>query len=397
MNRTPTMEGIMITAKNLLANLRGKIQEVSPESVREKIGTCAGAKIIDVREADEFREGHLPGAVFIPRGFLELRIEDAAPDRDQELVLYCAGGSRSLFAAHNLQELGYKNVLSMSGGFQKWKENGFHVEISETLSDDQRKRYQRHLIIPEIGETGQLKLLKSKVLLIGAGGLGCPAALYLAAAGIGTLGIVDDDRVDESNLQRQILHSSANVGRLKVDSAKEALLAQNPGIRIRTYAERITAANAAEILQDYDLAIDGTDNFVTRYLMNDACVLLNKPNVYGSVFRFEGQVSLFVPGQGPCYRCLYPEPTPSELAPSCAEAGVLGILPGIIGLLQATEAIKWLAGIGSPLVGRLLWYDALQSTVRTYKLHPNPNCPACSERATIKQLQDLEWSCRIGA
>jgi len=391
------MEGIMITAKNLLANLRGKIQEVSPESVREKIGTCAGAKIIDVREADEFREGHLPGAVFIPRGFLELRIEDAAPDRDQELVLYCAGGSRSLFAAHNLQELGYKNVLSMSGGFQKWKENGFHVEISETLSDDQRKRYQRHLIIPEIGETGQLKLLKSKVLLIGAGGLGCPAALYLAAAGIGTLGIVDDDRVDESNLQRQILHSSANVGRLKVDSAKEALLAQNPGIRIRTYAERITAANAAEILQDYDLAIDGTDNFVTRYLMNDACVLLNKPNVYGSVFRFEGQVSLFVPGQGPCYRCLYPEPTPSELAPSCAEAGVLGILPGIIGLLQATEAIKWLAGIGSPLVGRLLWYDALQSTVRTYKLHPNPNCPACSERATIKQLQDLEWSCRIGA
>jgi len=383
-----------ITAKNLLANLRTKITELSPEAVREQLN---GATIIDVREADEFRQGHVPSAVFIPRGFLELRIEDAAPDRDQEIILYCAGGSRSLLAAHNLQELGYTNVRSMSGGFQKWKEKGLPVSIPESLSDEQRRRYQRHLIIPEIGESGQLKLLKSKVLLIGAGGLGCPSALYLAAAGVGTLGIVDDDRVDESNLQRQVLHPTANVGKLKVESAKAALLAQNPGIQIRAYAERITASNAAEILKDYDLVIDGTDNFATRYLMNDACVLLNKPNVYGSVFRFEGQVSLFVPGQGPCYRCLYPEPTPSELAPSCAEAGVLGILPGIMGLLQATEAIKWIAGIGTPLIGRLLWYDALQSTVRTFKLRRNPKCPACGEQATIKELQDLEWSCRIGA
>lgn len=384
-----------ITAKGLLASLRGQVEELTPQEVRAKLNN--GAKVIDVREAEEYSQGHLPGAVFIPRGFLELRIEDAVPDREQELVLYCGGGSRSLFAAHNLQELGYSNVRSMAGGFQKWKENAFEVVIPETLSEEQRKRYQRHLIIPEIGEKGQLKLLNSRVLLIGAGGLGCPSALYLAAAGVGTLGIVDDDRVDESNLQRQVLHPTANVGRLKVDSAKESLLAQNPGINVKIYPERISASNAAEILKDYDLVIDGTDNFVTRYLMNDACVLLKKPNVYGSVFRFEGQVSLFVPGQGPCYRCLYPEPTPSELAPSCAEAGVLGILPGIIGLLQATEAIKWLLGIGTPLIGRLLLYDALQSTVRTYRLHKNPKCPVCSEHPSITRLEDLEWSCRIGA
>ena len=384
-----------ITAKQLLSNLRNQVVELTPEEVRARLRN--GTRIIDVREADEFRQGHLPGASFIPRGFLELRIEDAVPDRDQEVVLYCAGGSRSLFAAHNLMELGYRNVRSMSGGFNKWKEKAFEVMVPESLSDDQRRRYERHLIIPEIGEKGQQKLLKSKVLLIGAGGLGCPAALYLAAAGVGTLGIVDNDRVDESNLQRQVLHPTASVGRLKVDSAKETLLALNPGIKIQTHAERISASNAAEILKDYDLVIDGTDNFVTRYLMNDACVLLKKPNVYGSVFRFEGQVSLFVPGEGPCYRCLYPEPTPSELAPSCAEAGVLGILPGIIGLLQATEAIKWIVGIGNPLIGKLLWYDALQSTVRTFKLRKNPNCPVCSEQATITKLEDLEWSCQIGA
>ena len=384
-----------ITAKGLLANLRSTITEISPEDLLPLLRN--GTKVIDVREADEFRQGHVPGASFIPRGFLELRIEEAIPDRQQEIILYCAGGSRSLLAAHNLQELGYSNVRSMKGGFQSWKDKGYEIQVPETLSQDQRLRYQRHLLIPEIGESGQLKLLKSKILLIGAGGLGCPAALYLAAAGVGTLGIVDDDRVDESNLQRQILHPTSNVGRLKVDSAKTSLLAQNPGINVRTYAERITAANAAEILKDYDLVVDGTDNFATRYLMNDACVLLKKPNVYGSVYRFEGQVSLFVPGEGPCYRCLYPEPTPSELAPSCQEAGVLGILPGIIGLWQATEAIKWLLGIGTPLVGRLLWYDALQSTVRTYKLHKNSKCPVCGEQPSITKLEDLEWSCGIGA
>ncbi len=381
------------SAKALLAGLRRQIQEISPEDVDKKIGT--GVKIIDVREADEFKQGHLPEATFIPRGFLELRIEDAVPDREREVVLYCAGGSRSLFAAHNLQELGYQNVSSMAGGFQRWKEKGFDVVIPETLSESQRKRYLRHLIIPEFGEKGQLKLLKSKVLLIGAGGLGCPAAIYLAAAGVGTIGIVDADVVEESNLQRQILHNAAGTGRPKVDSAKDALLAQNPGINVITYKERITSANAEEILRDYDLVIDGTDNFPTRYLINDACVLLKKPNVYGSVFRFEGQVSLFVPGRGACYRCLYPAPTPSELAPSCQEAGVLGILPGVIGLLQATEAIKWIAGIGEPLIGRLVWYDALRCVTRTYKLRQNPHCSVCGEHPSINTLQDLEWACAV--
>lgn len=382
-----------VTAKTLLSQLRATIPEFSPEQVRQKAES--GVVLIDVREAWEFQQGHLPGAVFVPRGFLELRIEELVPDRNSEIILYCAGGSRSLLAANNLKELGYSRVASMRGGFIDWKQSGFEIVIPEVFSETQRKRYDRHLIIPEIGEAGQWKLVKSKVLLVGAGGLGCPSAIYLAAAGVGTIGIVDQDRVDESNLQRQILHSTQNVGRLKVDSAKEALLAQNPTIQVRTYAERITASNAAKILADYDLVVDGCDNFPTRYLINDACVLLGKPNVYGSVFRFEGQVSLFEPGRGPCYRCLYPEPTPSELAPSCQEAGVLGILPGIIGLLQATEAIKWILGIGESLVGRLLLFDALKSTLRTYRLRKNPRCPVCSDQPTITQLEDLEWSCPV--
>jgi molybdopterin/thiamine biosynthesis adenylyltransferase/rhodanese-related sulfurtransferase len=383
------------SAKELIAQLRTKIPELSVEQAKEKVES--GVKIIDVREADEFRQGHIPGARFIPRGFLELKIEDFASDRDEEILLYCAGGSRSLFAAQNLTQMGYRNVSSLRGGFTRWKDSGHPIVIPEVLTESQRKRYDRHLIIPEIGEAGQLKLLKSKVLLIGAGGLGCPSAIYLAAAGVGTIGIVDNDVVDESNLQRQILHSTVNVGRRKVDSARDALLAQNPTIRVVTHGERITAANAATIVAEYDLVIDGTDNFATRYLLNDACVLLGKPNVYGSVFRFEGQVSLFVQGQGPCYRCLYPEPTPAELAPSCAEAGVLGILPGVVGLLQATEAIKWIVGIGDSLAGRLLWYDALRSTFRILKLRRNPNCPVCGSKPSITKLEDLEWACPVSA
>jgi sulfur-carrier protein adenylyltransferase/sulfurtransferase len=381
------------SAKQLLANLRQQIQEVTPDDVKDSNGKI----IIDVRETDEFRLGYIPGAISIPRGFLELRIEEKIPERKQPIILYCAGGSRSLLAANNLRDLGYTNVVSLRGGFNGWKESGLPFEIPEALNEAQRKRYDRHLLIPEIGEKGQLKLLKSKVLLIGAGGLGCPSAIYLAAAGIGTIGIVDNDRVDESNLQRQVLHRTENVGKLKVDSAKEALLAQNPTIQVRTYSDRITAANAAEIVADYDLVIDGTDNFTTRYLMNDACVLLRKPNVYGSVFRFEGQVSFFVPGEGPCYRCLYPEPTPSELAPSCQDAGVLGILPGTIGLLQATEAVKWILGIGETLAGRLLLYDALKSTFRVFRVRKDPRCPVCSDQPTITKLEDLEWACQLNA
>jgi molybdopterin/thiamine biosynthesis adenylyltransferase/rhodanese-related sulfurtransferase len=381
------------TAKDYLADLRSQITEIDAA----QLGTHPDAAIVDVRESDEFRQGHIPGAVFIPRGFLELRIEQTVAERSQKIIVYCAGGSRSLLAAKNLKDLGYENVISLRGGFNAWKEAGFDFIVPETLSEAQRKRYSRHLLIPEIGEKGQLKLLKSRVLLIGAGGLGCPAALYLAAAGVGNLGIVDNDRVDETNLQRQVLHSAATIGRPKVDSARDALLALNPSLSIQTFQERITAANSADIVSQFDLVVDGTDNFSTRYLMNDACVLLGKPNVYGSVFRFEGQVSIFVPGQGPCYRCLYPQPTPSELAPSCQDAGVLGILPGVVGLLQATEAIKWLLGIGESLVGRLLWYDALQTTFRTFKLHRNPNCPVCSETPQIRKLEDLEWACQVHA
>ncbi len=325
----------------------------------------------------------IPGAVFIPRGHLESQVENKIVDRDAPVVIYCAGGTRSAFAAKTLQELGYKDVVSMAGGFGRWKNEGRPWQTPAVLSPDQRNRYHRHLLLPEVGEAGQRKLLESKVLLLGAGGLGSPAALYLAAAGVGTIGIVDMDVVDASNLQRQILHNMDRVGERKVDSAKKSLTDLNPDVDVVTYDVRFGADNVLDIIDGYDVILDGTDNFPTRYLLNDAALLKRIPVVHGSIFRFEGQVSVFKPYEGPCYRCFLPEPPPVELAPSCAEAGVLGVLPGIVGSIQALETIKLLLDLGDPLVGRLLAYDALEETFHTFKMRRDPKCPACGEGAQI--------------
>jgi molybdopterin/thiamine biosynthesis adenylyltransferase len=328
----------------------------------------------------------------IPRGFLELQVEGRVPDKDRKVVVYCAGGTRSALAAQALGQLGYSDVASLTGGFNKWKDEGRDWITPRTLDADQRNRYQRHLLLPEVGEEGQQRLLESKVLLLGAGGLGSPAALYLAAAGVGTIGIVDMDVVDSSNLQRQILHNLDRVGDRKVDSAKKTLTAMNPDVNVVTYDVRLGADNVLEIIGGYDVIVDGTDNFPTRYLVNDAALLLRIPVVHGSIFRFEGQATVFAPYEGPCYRCLVPEPPPAELAPSCAEAGVLGVLPGIIGSIQAVEAIKLLLKLGDPLVGRLLAYDALEQSFRTFKVRRDPACPACGENAgeiVIAEYDDL--------
>jgi molybdopterin/thiamine biosynthesis adenylyltransferase/rhodanese-related sulfurtransferase/molybdopterin converting factor small subunit len=382
-----------------LAELRRQIPELTPAEALAR--QSQGALLIDVREADEVAQGSPPGALRLNRGFLELRIEAAEADYDRPLMTLCGGGVRSLFAADDLQRLGYRQVASVAGGFARWKADGLPYETPQTMSSEDRERYARHLAMPEVGEAGQARLLDSKVLLIGAGGLGCPAALYLAAAGVGTLGIVDDDRVDRSNLQRQVLHTHGRVGQLKVDSARASLLALNPGIRIDTFAERLSRANVERLLAGYDLVVDGSDNFPTRYLVNDACVKLDIPNVHGSVYRFEGQVTVFWPGyvqrRGPCYRCLYPEPPPPELAPSCAEAGVLGVLPGIVGLLQAVEAIKILLELGDPLVGRLLCYDALAGKFAEYTLQPDPDCAYCGDRHPFPGYVDYAAFCRAAA
>jgi molybdopterin/thiamine biosynthesis adenylyltransferase/rhodanese-related sulfurtransferase len=380
--------------KSLLQHVKQSIHELEPEAVRARLEGPDRPLLIDVREAEEWRQGHLPGAVHIPRGFLELRVEKAAP-RDREIVVYCAGGVRSALAARSLHELGYRSVSSMAGGFGRWKELGLPFELPETLDDRQRMRYSRHTLLPEVGEKGQLKLLKSRVLLIGAGGLGCPAALYLAAAGVGTLGIIDADVVDETNLQRQVLHTEDRVGTPKVESAAKALGALNSGVRVSAIPERLTKANIMAVFKDYDLVVDGSDNFATRYLVNDASVWTGKPVVHGSIFRFEGQVTVFKPGVGPCYRCLFPEPPPAELAPNCQEAGVLGVLPGVVGLLEAVEALKLLLAIGEPLVGRLLLYDALGARFRELKLRRDPDCPVCGERPSIKEFIEYEEFCRV--
>jgi molybdopterin/thiamine biosynthesis adenylyltransferase len=335
--------------------------------------------------------------VHIPRGYLEMRVENAVPDRDAPVVVYCAGGTRSLFGAETLQQLGYTNVRSLAGGFNAWKTAGLPWAIPQSLTPDQRRRYSRHLILPEVGEVGQRKLLDARVLIVGAGGLGSPAALYLAAAGVGTLGVVDDDVVDDSNLQRQVIHSTERLGMSKAESARVAIAALNPDVHVITYETRLSKENVLDIFRDYDVILDGTDNFATRYLINDACVLLNKPNVHGSIFRFEGQATTFVAGEGPCYRCLFPSPPPPELAPSCAEAGVLGLLPGMIGMIQATEAAKLVLGIGEPLIGRLLTYDALAMEFRELRLARDPNCPMCGPNAP-KSLDEIEYTdvgCRI--
>ncbi|RKG62964.1 molybdopterin-synthase adenylyltransferase MoeB [Corallococcus sp. CA054B] len=382
------------TFRDLLSEVKKEIREVSHEHVHTLLGSGSKVKLVDVREADEYAGGRLPGAVHIPRGYLELRIEEKA-DRDEELVLYCAGGTRSALAARTLREMGYTRVSSLAGGYNRWSDAALPVEKPVVLSAEQKERYRRHLILPEVGEEGQAKLLKSKVLLLGAGGLGSPAALYLAAAGVGTLGVVDADVVDLSNLQRQVLHTLERRGQPKVQSAKAAMEAINPDVKVVPFQERLTTANVERILADFDLVLDGGDNFPTRYLLNDACVLMGKPNIHGSVFRFEGQVTTFLPGQGPCYRCLYPAPPPPELAPSCAEAGVLGVLPGLIGMLQATEALKLLLGVGESLEGRLLTFDALGTRFQELKLRRDPECPVCAPGAKV-ELIDYEQFCSTG-
>ena len=397
----------MPSYRELLQQVKSEIEEVDAPQARELLDAPEPPLLVDVREHDEWSEGHIPGAVHVPRGFLESRIEQAAPDRSRALVLYCAGGARSAFAVKTLEELGYENVASLAGGFTDWKRNGFEVALPRSLDAAKRQRYSRHLLIPEVGETGQMKLLDSRVLLIGAGGLGSPAALYLAAAGVGRIGIVDDDRVDESNLQRQIAHSTETLGDWKAESAKRTIEALNPDVEVIPYLERLTSENVERILADgWDVIVDGADNFPTRYLVNDAAVWHDIPLVHGSIYRFEGQVTVFKPhrgkmgkgerleGGGPCYRCLFPTPPPPELAPSCAEGGVLGVLPGIVGSLQASEALKLCLGIGESLSGRLLLFDALETEFSEVTLRRDPNCPVCGESPTITDYIDYVEFCQ---
>src|SRR5947209_7389498 len=383
----------MASYRELLAQVRAEIDEVDAVRAREVIENDDPV-IVDVREQDEWDEGHIPGAIHIPRGYLESRIEGAAPDRSRQILLYCSAGNRSAFAAKTLQDLGYDESVSLAGGFTDWKRNGFPVELSAGLDAPRRARYSRHLLIPEVGEQGQLKLLDSKILLIGAGGLGSPASLYLAAAGVGRIGIVDADVVDESNLQRQIVHSTERLGEAKVESAKRTIEALNPDVQVVPYKERLTSENIERILADgWDVIVDGADNFPTRYLVNDASVWHGAPVVHGSIYRFEGQVTVFKPGAGPCYRCLFPAPPPPELAPSCAEGGVLGVLTGVIGSLQASEALKLALGIGEPLVGRLLLFDALSAEFNEVSIRRDPECPVCGEDPTITDYIDYVEFC----
>jgi sulfur-carrier protein adenylyltransferase/sulfurtransferase len=368
----------MASFRDLLATAKSQITEIDTAGAEARIKANPNVAVLDVREPDEFEQGALRNVIHIPRGHLEAQIENRLVDRDAEVIVYCAGGVRSAFAAKTLGELGYTNVLSMAGGFGKWKNEGRDWKVPASLSAEQRNRYQRHLLLPEVGEKGQQKLLESKVLMLGAGGLGSPSALYLAAAGVGTIGVIDMDVVDQSNLQRQILHNMDRVGMRKVDSAKETLTRLNPDVNVVTYDVRLGADNVLDIIDGYDIIVDGTDNFPTRYLLNDASLIKKIPVVFGAIFRFEGQVTLFNPYNGPCYRCMLPEPPPAEMAPSCAEAGVLGVLPGIIGSLEAMEAIKYLLNLGDSLSGRLVTYDALEQSFRTFKIRRDPNCPACS-------------------
>jgi len=383
----------MPTYRELLQQVRAEIAEIDAAPARELV-EGREALVVDVREQDEWDEGHIPGAIHIPRGNLESRIERAAPDTTKPVLLYCSVGNRSAFAAKTLEEMGYEDVVSLAGGFTDWKRNGYPVQLQSGLDAPRRARYSRHLLIPEVGERGQLKLLDSKILLIGAGGLGSPASLYLAAAGVGRLGIVDADVVDESNLQRQIVHSTERLGEAKVESAKRTIEALNPDVEVVAYEERLTSENVERILADgWDVIVDGADNFPTRYLVNDASVWHDIPVVHGSIYRFEGQVTVFKPGAGPCYRCLFPTPPPPELAPSCAEGGVLGVLPGVIGSLQASEALKLALDIGEPLVGRLLLFDALTAEFNEVRLRRDPDCPVCGEHPTITDYIDYVEFC----
>jgi molybdopterin/thiamine biosynthesis adenylyltransferase/rhodanese-related sulfurtransferase len=399
----------MPSYRDLLSQVKSEIEEIDPSSAAALLeGSAEGEPVfVDVRERDEWDEGHIPGAIHVPRGSLESRIENAVPDRSSRIVVYCGSGARSAFAAKTLEELGYDDALSLAGGFTDWKRNGFSTELPQGLGEDQRRRYSRHLLIPEVGEEGQLRLLDARVLLIGAGGLGSPASLYLAAAGIGTLGIVDDDVVDSTNLQRQIVHSTERLGEPKAESAKRTIEALNPDVTVKTYRERLTSENVDRIFgEGWDVIVDGADNFPTRYLVNDASVWHGVPVVHGSIYRFEGQVTVFRPrtaetaGQAgdapdsPCYRCLFPQPPPPELAPSCAEGGVLGVLPGVIGSIQANEVLKLALGIGETLVGRLLLFDALAASFTEVSLRRDPACPVCGDNPTITEYVDYVEFCQ---
>ncbi len=380
-----------------LAALRKEIPEIDPKQAQAM--QAEGAILVDVREADEIANGSPRDALRLGRGFLELRIEERVPDKSTPLILMCAGGVRSLFAAEGVRQLGYEQVYSLAGGFNRWKNEGLDFEVPRTLDGQAKNRYARHLLLPEVGEAGQIKLLESKVLLIGAGGLGSPAAYYLAAAGVGTLGIVDHDVVDRSNLQRQILHTEARIGTPKVASAREALESLNPDIKVVGYETHLNSENVEEILSAYDVVLDGSDNLPTRYLINDACVRLGIPNVHGAVYRFEGQLTVFWPGyakrRGGCYRCMFPEPPPPGSAPSCSEIGVLGVLPGVVGLLQAVETLKVLLDRGDPLVGRMLYYDALSARFSEFKAPRNPDCPCCGDQANFQGYVDYAQSCSL--
>jgi molybdopterin/thiamine biosynthesis adenylyltransferase/rhodanese-related sulfurtransferase len=382
------------TYSDLFSEVRSSVRLMPLEELKRRLDQKDPLTLVDVREADEVRAGFIPGAVHVPRSYFEMRAEQKLPNKNAEIVVYCAGGTRSAFAAKTLVEFGYTNVWSANPGFVRWKDLKYPIEEPAQLTPAQLDRYSRHILLPEVGEKGQEKLLKSRVLLLGAGGLGAPAALYLGAAGVGTLGLVDADVVDASNLQRQIIHATSRIGTPKVDSAEKTLVDLNPDVKVVKFEERLTSENVDRIFgQGWDAIVDGCDNFPTRYLVNDASLFHKIPVIHGSIFRFDGQVTTFMPFVGPCYRCLYPEPPPAHLAPSCAEAGVLGILPGIIGTLQATEAIKLIIGQGDPLVGRLLTYDSLRMTFRTLKLRRDKNCPACGEHPTITKYIDYEGFC----
>ncbi len=384
------------SGRDLLEAARNDVPEITADEVHALQKEGKEFALIDVREPDEFRGGYIPGAEHVSRGFLELKIEQAVPGRETPIVAYCAGGVRSLLAGQVLQEMGYRDVRSMAGGYGKWKDLGLPVQVDKQMSTEQLNRYSRHFLLSQIGERGQAKLLESKVLLIGAGGLGSPTGLYLTAAGVGTIGIVDMDVVDMSNLQRQILHTNDRVGTSKVESARATLAALNPDVNIITHEARITRENALDILEGYDVIVNGADNFPTRYLVNDACVFLGKPIVDASIFKFEGQATVYHSAEGgPCYRCLYPEPPPPGMVPSCQDAGVLGSLCGTMGSIQATETVKLLVGFGEPLIGKLLMYDAQKSQFRTLKVRRDPGCPVCGDSPTITELIDYEFFCGL--
>jgi len=383
--------------KQIMDEARKEIKEVSVQEAHDLLQKNGKHLLLDVREKDEYREGHLEKALSLPRGFLEIKVESTVPDKSTPILAYCAGGVRSLLAAKVLKEMGYQNVISMSGGYTAWKTAGYKWVQDHQFTPEQMIRYSRHFLLPEVGEEGQAKLLNAKVLMVGAGGLGSPSAYYLAAAGVGTLGIIDNDVVDLSNLQRQILHTNDRIGMAKTESAKLTIQALNPDVRVIPYQQKLTSQNIMEILKDYDIVVDGCDNFPTRYLVNDACVLAKKPNVHGSIFQFEGQASVFYPGKGPCYRCLYPEPPPPDMAPSCQEAGVLGVLPGLIGVIQALETIKLILGKGETLVGKLLCFNTLTMEITTLNLKADPACPMCGEKPTIRELVDYEEFCNLRA